>query len=231
MARAAGFTHMNLDLMYGLPDQSPEHWGETLITALSFQPEHISLYQLSIEDGTPLAALAACRQKCAADEEICRRQYLLAHEVLTDAGYRHYEISNYAKPGFESRHNTHYWRNGLYLGLGAGAAGHLPGVRYTNKADLEEYLSVLEGGALPVAEWEETDGRTALAEEMMLAFRLREGVEKVPFQERHGMTVERKYGEALEKLLRAGLLIDDGERVYPSLEGWLSYNGWITDFF
>ena len=231
MARSAGFANMNLDLMYGLPDQAPGHWRETLEEALTFRPEHISLYQLSIEEGTPLAGLAAAGQKSAADEETCRQQYLLAHDALTEAGYRHYEISNYAKPGFESRHNTHYWRMGLYLGLGAGAAGHLRGFRYTNKADLEGYLRDLEGGALPISEKESVHGQTALAEEMMLAFRLREGVEKAPFLARHGVTMERKYGETLAKRIRAGLLEDDGERVSPSLEGWLSYNSWITDFF
>jgi oxygen-independent coproporphyrinogen-3 oxidase len=230
MARGAGFANMNLDLIYGLPGQSPAHWRGTLAKALACRPEHISLYQLNIEEGTPLAALAAAGQACSADEETCRRQYLLAHEALTDAGYTHYEISNYAKPGMESRHNTHCWRNGLYLGLGAGAAGYLPGIRYANKGDLESYLADLDDGVLPMAEREIINREIAVAEELMLAFRLREGAAKKPFAERWGFSLREGYGRALEKHLAAGLLDEDDEWVWPTLEGWLNYNSWIQDF-
>lgn len=230
MARTAGFTNMNLDLLYGLPDQSPGHWRETLRLALAYQPEHISLYQLNIEEGTPLAALAASGGKCAADEEICRQQYVLAHQFLTGEGYLHYEISNYAKPGFESRHNTHYWRNGHYLGLGAGASGYLPGLRYRNKDDLNGYIMDLDSGALPVAEEEVIDGKLVLAEELMLAFRLREGVLKKAFQERHGFSLRERFGLILDRRLEEGLLEEDEDSLRPTLKGWLAYNGWIPDF-
>ncbi|MDR1194239.1 MAG: coproporphyrinogen III oxidase family protein [Peptococcaceae bacterium] len=112
LAREAGFAALNLDLIYGLPGQSPDHWKRTLLTALGLAPEHISLYQLSVEAGTVLGARAAAGEQCGAAEEVCRQQYLLAHQSLTDAGFVHYEISNYARPGSESRHNTLYWRNG-----------------------------------------------------------------------------------------------------------------------
>jgi oxygen-independent coproporphyrinogen-3 oxidase len=230
MAQASGFTNMNLDLMYGLPGQPPDNWRDTLEEALTYKPEHISLYQLNIEEGTPLAWLSSAGEECVADEEICCKQYGQAHQILTEAGYRHYEISNYAKAGFESRHNTLYWRNGHYLGLGAGAAGHLPGIRYTNKADLETYCSSLERSVSPVAEKEEIDASLALKDELMLAFRLKEGIQKKPFQERWGFALEQKYGSALEKHRAAGMLEEDEEHVVPTLQGWLHYNSWILDF-
>jgi oxygen-independent coproporphyrinogen-3 oxidase len=230
MARASGFANMNLDLMYGLPGQSLEHWRDTLAEALTYQPEHISLYQLNIEEGTPLARCSASGEECVADEDICCKQYEQAHEILEEAGYRHYEISNYAKPGFESHHNTLYWRNGCYLGLGAGAASHLPGLRYTNNADLEAYCSDMEKGVSPIAEREEISVSLALKDEMMLAFRLKEGIRKKPFQERWGFALDQKYGSALEKHRVAGLLEEDEEHVFPTLQGWLQYNSWVQDF-
>ncbi|MCL2121666.1 MAG: radical SAM family heme chaperone HemW [Clostridiales bacterium] len=231
-AREAGFTNMNLDLLYGLPDQFMAHWERTLREALAYQPEHISLYQLNIEPGTRLAQLADAGQTCVADEENCRGQYLLAHRMLTDAGYDHYEISNYAKAGRESRHNLQCWRNGFYLGLGAGAAGYLPEprLRYGNTGDLERYLADTEKGSKPVAEQERIDARLAMAEEMMLAFRLREGVDAGGFHARWGMELEEAFGDALQKHLAAGLLEKARESLQPTLEGWLTYNVWIPEY-
>ncbi|MCL2166115.1 MAG: radical SAM family heme chaperone HemW [Clostridiales bacterium] len=231
-AREAGFTNMNLDLLYGLPDQSMAHWERTLREALAYQPEHISLYQLNIEPGTRLAQLAGAGQNCAADEECCRGQYLLAHRMLTGAGYSHYEISNYAKPGRESRHNTQCWRNGYYLGLGAGAAGYLPEprLRYVNTGDLERYLADTERGRKPVADEETIDTRLAMAEEMMLAFRLREGVDAGGFQARWGVEPAEHYGAALEKHLATGLLEKTRQSLRPTLEGWLTYNVWVPEY-
>ena len=231
-ARVAGFANMSLDLMYGLPGQSPGEWRRTLLEALDYEPEHISLYQLNIEPGTALARLEAESGGVpyTADEETCRAHYLLAHHVLTEAGYLHYEISNYAKPGYESRHNTLYWRGGHYLGLGAGASGHVPGRRYTNKADVAAYMADLEAGARPVADDEEITMDIAMAEEMMLAFRLHEGVDKARYRARWGLAPEQRYGEALARLIDAGALTDDGRRLSPTPEGWLSYNAWILDF-
>jgi len=230
LAREAGFSNMSLDLMYGLPGQTVEDWRRTLLEALTYQPEHISLYQLSIEPGTVLAQKTGAGLIREAGEEICRAQYLLTHEVLTGAGYLHYEISNYAKPGYESRHNTMYWRNGCYIGLGAGASGYLPGRRYTNKADLEAYLADLEAGRPPVAEVEQISPDLVLAEEMMLAFRLREGIAKERLSSQRQITLSQKYGQALDKYIAAGLLEDNDGRISPTVEGWLQYNSWIQDF-
>ncbi len=281
MARQAGFRNMSLDLIYGLPGQSLDHWRQTLEQALAFLPEHISLYQLNIEEETVLARRAAAGETCLADEETCRRQYLLAHEVLTRAGFSHYEISNYALPGKESRHNSLYWRNGYYLGLGAGAAGYLPagamagtgagnskggearaaagegagagagsatdlilgagigtvraqssrGLRYTNEADLANYLSAVEQGRLPLAEKEAITPSLGRQEELMLAFRLQQGVEPEAFRQRWGLDLWQAYGPLLEQHLAAGWLQEAAGRLRPTIEGWLAYNYWVQDYF
>lgn len=265
LARQAGFCNMSLDLIYGLPGQSLDHWRQTLEQALAFLPEHISLYQLNIEEETVLARRAAAGEACLADEETCRRQYLLAHEILASAGFNHYEISNYALPGKESRHNSLYWRNGYYLGLGAGAAGYLPkeiaagagagagadagagagagagnsavtapgdmGFRYTNEADLASYLSAVEQGRLPLAEREIITPSLGRQEELMLAFRLQQGVEPGTFRQRWGLDLWQAYGSLLEKHLAAGWLQEAAGRLRPTIEGWLAYNYWVQDYF
>ncbi|MCL1848399.1 MAG: radical SAM family heme chaperone HemW [Clostridiales bacterium] len=229
-AREAGFANMSLDLMYGLPDQTAGEWRRTLQEALACQPEHISLYQLNIEQGTVLARREEDGEQCTASEESYRAQYLLAHHVLTEAGYLHYEISNYAKPGYESRHNMLYWRNGQYLGLGAGASGYVCGRRYTNKADLAAYQADLEAGTLPVEEEEAITPEIAMAEEMMLAFRLREGVDREDFKKRWGLRLEEQYESTLARCIRAKVLEDRDGRLSPTVEGWLTYNTWVQDF-
>jgi oxygen-independent coproporphyrinogen-3 oxidase len=235
---------MSLDLLYGLPGQTLEHWRLTLRQAMELKPEHISLYQLNIEPETVLARRAAAGEACAGDEEVCRQQYLLAHELLTSAGFRHYEISSYALPGKESRHNTLYWRNGHYLGLGAGAAGYLPaagaragaaaaeypGLRYTNAADLTSYLAALEHGRLPAAEQEEITPALARGEELMLAFRISQGIEAGEFRRRRGLDLWQEYGPLLEKHLAAGWLKKEAGRFCPTLEGWLAYNYWVQEY-
>ncbi len=292
LGRQAGFRNMSLDLIYGLPGQTLAHWRQTLEQALTFAPEHISLYQLNIEEETVLSRRAAAGEFCVADEETCRQQYLLAHELLTSAGFGHYEISNYALPGKESRHNSLYWRNGYYLGLGAGAAGYLPapaaeatdatevteatragsqtiapeagtctstrasvgvaasieasagvgagvgaatnqsgrGFRYTNTGDLASYLAAIEQGRLPLAEREEITPTLGRQEELMLAFRLKQGIDPSEFRQRWGLDLWQAYGPVLEKHLAAGWLQEEGGRLCPTIEGWLAYNYWVQEY-
>ena len=253
LAREAGFANMSLDLMYGLSGQSLDHWRETLAKAIALAPEHISLYQLNIEPGTELARLTDIGSYKAADEENCGEQYSLAHDMLTGAGYDHYEISNYARPGYESRHNLRYWRNERYIGLGAGASGYIAareeqplgdkangiiGFRYTNKPDILDYMTAVENREKPVAMSEEITPSLAMAEELMLAFRLREGVSLTSFYDRWGINLSDKYGSAIKNCLKAGLVEynetcregRDTIRLGPTIEGWLQYNTWIQEF-
>jgi len=141
-ARAAGFENINLDLMFALPDQTLDEWKEDLRIALSLDPEHLSTYNLKIEDNTPLKKQIVHRPSSivlpSEDEELAMYEYTI--ETLTAAGYKHYEISNFAKPGFECQHNINYWKNGNYIGIGAGAHSHVNGRRWSNPNCVESYI-------------------------------------------------------------------------------------------
>ncbi|HOM72334.1 MAG TPA: radical SAM family heme chaperone HemW, partial [Armatimonadota bacterium] len=144
--RDAGFSNISIDLMYALPDQTIEDWQNTLDAALEISPEHISLYELTVEEGTVFGNL---RRKCQInlpDEDLQIEMYTLAINSLTNAGYEHYEVSNFAKPGYRSRHNQVYWRNEPYFGFGAGASGYIGGTRYTNISSPDFYIERLLAG-------------------------------------------------------------------------------------
>lgn len=246
-ARCVGFDNMSLDLMYGLPGQVAEQWRENLDRALALGPEHLSLYALTVEEGTPLAGAIAKGDLPEPDDDMAAEMYLLAEEKLGAAGYVHYEISNWAKPGRECRHNLVYWRNGYYLGVGAGAHSHLGGHRFCNIAGPEQYVEVLEGkesetpvvasggaaddcvrelrgAGLPVESAERTDEETAMAETMMLGLRLEEGVVAGEFRRRHGEDMRKVYAMQIEELVRQGLLEWEGEALRLTPRGRLLGN-------
>ena len=139
-ARAAGFENINLDLIFALPGQSLSDWQSDLKQAMKLQPEHISAYSLQIEEGTPLFEQMTNYKLQMTNEETDLAMYEYTIETLTNAGYKHYEISNFSKPNFECQHNMNYWRNGNYLGIGAGAHSHINGKRWANSNNIEEYL-------------------------------------------------------------------------------------------
>lgn len=148
-ARKAGFTNLSLDLIYGLPAQTVSTWRKTVEHALSLAPEHLSCYGLKVEEGTPLAAKVAAGTERLLSDDTQADLYLWTVERLTQAGYRQYEISNFSKPGFTSRHNLRYWLTQPYIGFGPGAHSDFGGRRYAWLRDLEGYIKgVLEGGAL-----------------------------------------------------------------------------------
>jgi oxygen-independent coproporphyrinogen-3 oxidase len=198
LARAAGFDNLSLDLIYGLPRQSLAHWAETLRAALALSPQHISAYCLSVEDGTPLADWVESGQVPAPDADLAAEMYELAERVLKQAGFVHYEISNWARPGRECRHNLVYWRNGAYLGFGAGAHSHRAGRRWWNVPAPAAYIARLKAGENPQEDAEEIDAALAMCETMMLGLRLREGVSARAFEERFGRGLAEVYGPELD---------------------------------
>ena len=139
-ARGAGFDNVSIDLMYGLPDQTPEQWGATLDTALGLRPSHISMYCLTLEEGTPMERDATAGRIPVPDGDLAADMYLAAEMKTAEAGLRHYEISNWAIPGRESRHNLLYWRNRPFLGVGPGAHSYLDGHRFHNIRSPREYI-------------------------------------------------------------------------------------------
>jgi oxygen-independent coproporphyrinogen-3 oxidase len=208
-ARAAGFTNINLDLIYGIPGQNGKDWAETLAEAVALGPEHISAYSLEIHPETPLGQAAAAGAVAVCSEETVREMYLKAIDFLTASGYVHYEIANFALPGRGSRHNRLYWEGGEYLGLGPGAHSYLGGRRWANTASPGEYCAAVARGELPVAEAVYLTPADAMAEAMFLGLRLTAGVSAARFQARFGCSPEAVYGPAIARLAAQGLLIEE----------------------
>ncbi len=224
-ARAAGFDNLNLDLILGLPAQTMRRWQENLHRALDLAPQHLSLYALSIEEDTPLAAQIASGALPAPDDDLAAEMYEWATDLLERTGYEHYEIANWARPGYECRHNLVYWRNQPYIGLGAGAHSWWGGYRWRNLARPEEYIALLASGRLPVAEREAISRTLEMGETMMMGLRLlREGVSCVNFARRFGVSPLKVYADVLEQLVHEGMLECDGERIRLTRHKWLLGN-------
>ena len=213
MARKAGIANINLDLMFGLPGQTADMWKETLETALSLEPEHLSCYGLIPEDGTPLKADLDEKRLSLPDEDTERRMYDDALRILEKHGYKQYEISNFALPGYECRHNMGYWRQVPYLGLGVAAASCVPcgeGMSYTrlaNPADLSSYFTMVKRSDWNMRESTPVSPADARFETMMLGLRTTEGVSEASFLAMHGLSLTACYGRRLRTLEDRGLII------------------------
>jgi len=219
MAVAAGFDNVSIDLMYGLPYQHIDQWRETLEGAESLGPQHISMYGLTLEGGTPMEQQVKTGVVPVPDPDLAADMYLMAEDVMARVGYRHYEISNWALPGRESRHNLTYWENRPYLGVGPGAHSYLTGRRFWNLKSPKEYtrrlapsLALHRDGAdlivtMPaVGEVEVIDRRLEMAETMMMGLRLDTGVGVAGFASRFGVTPSEVYGEVIAEMEDVGLL-------------------------
>ncbi len=206
-ARDAGFDNVNLDLIFGLPDQSLQDWQHTLRTALALAPDHISLYALSIEPGTPLHDQVRRGRLPQPDPDQAADMYDMAEAVLEAAGFEHYEISNWCRPGKPCRHNLIYWRNEPYVGLGAGAHGFDLRRRYWRVRRPAEYIARVERNQPTEAGEEHISDALSRGETMMLGLRLlREGVSRTRFQTRYGAPIEAFYAAELDEGVRRGLL-------------------------
>ena len=224
LAREAGFSNINVDLMSALPGQTKESWEKTLRQVLALQPEHISAYSLIIEEGTPFYQLyekdverrdAGEEPELLPSEEEERAMYEATGRILKEQGYLHYEISNYAKPGRECRHNLGYWQRRDYLGFGLGAATLLNPVRYKNTEDLEAYL----GGDFSKKEFFVLTKDNQIEETMFLGLRVLEGVSKEKFREQFSCELRVVYRKELEKLEQEGLLEEEGDFVRLTSRG------------
>ena len=220
-AREAGFANVNLDLMYGLPHQTLQQWQTTLTQAIALAPEHLSLYCLTLEPGTPLERQVRLVQLPEPEPDLAAEQYNLAEQMLDEAGYHHYEISNWARERCESRHNLTYWRNRPYLGVGPGAHSYLKGCRFANLRSPRSYIRrvqrwratpghPLDEGALQktgAVDFVESIGQpTEIGETMMLGLRLAEGVSEGDFLARFGRGLQETYAAQIGELVQLGLL-------------------------
>lgn len=207
-ARAAGFDNLSLDLIYALPGQSVQNWRETLERALAVQPNHISIYGLTIEDRTAFGRLYAAGKLQLPTDDDAVEMYLLAEELLDQAGFRHYEISNWAQPGYECRHNLTYWYDEPYLAFGCGAHAYWGGYRYHNANPIREYIALVEQGDLSALrrDVERIESGMALAEATMLALRLDSGLQPEKFSAIFGLDIEQLFATELSELSSLGLL-------------------------
>lgn len=245
-ARLAGFDNINLDLIFGIPGQTMDTWQQSLNFALSLKPEHLSLYALTIEHGTPFKKWIDRGLVNAPDDDLAADHYEYACQVLDSIGYDHYEISNWAikRNGrtLTCRHNLQYWRYLPYIGLGAGAHGFLQGYRTVNvrgiKAYVERMISapVMPYPASSAAEQvNELDIWTQMQEKMMVGLRLlKEGVETNGFVQQFGIEIEEVFGGLISRLVRQGLLewaeTDEQRCVRLSRRGWLLGNRVFREF-
>ncbi len=216
--RQAGFENVNVDLMSALPNQSIKDWEENLRTLLSLQPqpEHISAYSLIVEEGTPFYTMYEKGELSLPDEDEEREMYWLADRLLREAGYVHYEISNYAKEGYACRHNCGYWTRRNYLGFGIGAASLYDNVRFRNGDCLQDYLSAPMGCR---EDLQKLSRREQMDETMFLGLRMLEGVDAEAFYQMYGMKIEEIYGEQITKSIEAGLLERKDNRIFLTERG------------
>ena len=212
LARSIGFGNLNADLMYGLPGQTPAEWDETLDRVLALAPEHVSAYALAVEERTAFG-----RSGVATDGDFQAELYERAAERLESAGFVHYEISNFARPGRECRHNLRYWRNQDCLGAGVSAASYVGGVRRTNSAKVANYIETVEQGRPAWIEEVVLSEPERVGEDLMLALRLKEGAPVGP-------RARELYGPVLAKYEALGFLKLSEGRARPNLRGWLLSN-------
>jgi putative oxygen-independent coproporphyrinogen III oxidase len=205
-AKASGFTNLSIDLMFGLPNQTLQQLKDSVSKALELDLPHYSLYGLKVEENTLFHRLYQRDELPLPEEDDELAMYEHLMERLSDAGYRHYEISNFAKPGYESHHNTTYWRNEPYYGLGAGAHGYAKGLRHINIKGVQPYIDAANR-TLPRLETNLVSLEEAMGDFMMVGLRLQEGVTQLSFSRQFGdITLEEVFGPALQRLQEQGLL-------------------------
>ncbi len=237
MARKHGFSNINIDLMSSLPGQTPEIFCDSLYQVLKLKPEHISVYSLIIEKGTPFYELyrfdavrqaAGMQTESLPTEEEEYQTTKMTQHILKEAGYHWYEISNFAKPGYECRHNIGYWKRVDYLGVGLGASSLIDNVRYSNTRDLYTYLSV------PADSLHETAAQITRNEQMeefmFLGLRMRDGFYRDEFTQAFGIPIEAVYGDALNHLQQEELLLKREGRIYLTDKG-MDLNNYVVAQF
>lgn len=228
-ARKAGFANMSIDLMFGLPTQTIAIMEATLAEALKLDLPHYSIYSLKVEENTLFHALYERGNLPLPEEEEEVGMFLHIMKRLREAGYGQYEISNFAKPGFESRHNAMYWRNQPYYGLGAGAHGYVHGKRHVNIKGVQPYIEGTRAGR-PLLDSHEVDLTEAMEDFMMVGLRLLRGVRRADFTEQFNRPLEAVFGTAIRGLLEKGLLEETAEGYRLSEQGILLGNDVFGQF-
>ena len=247
-ARQAGFNNVNLDLMYGLPNQSIEQWRKTLSSLIDLTPEHISLYALTIEEGTPMHRWSIEGKIPEPDSDLAADMYQHARETLATAGYHHYEISNWSIPKLECKHNLVYWQNGPYLGVGPGAHSRLGNWRFWSVLSPRDYNTKASNwktiGVQPTRDlvesdlenvptlggWEYLTTETTCSETMFLGLRLLDGLNLTEASALVGVDLAKRFQPRIQECIQLGLLEQDGDRLKLTEQVYLIANQAFTRF-
>lgn len=229
-ARKAGFDNVNLDLMFALPGQSLKQWEETVRGVISLGPEHLSCYSLIIEDGTPFGDAFAVGKLSLPGEDAEYEMFEWVIGALKDAGYEHYEVSNFSLPGRRSVHNQIYWKSGRWLGLGPGAHGFWRRRRYANLRPPAQYNAALKEGRLPLESARFVSRDEEMDDVMIFGLRLLDGVTSDRFRERFGVSPRDIYRDAIDRLVDGGLLEATAERIRLTDRGLFVANHVFAEF-
>lgn len=216
-ARDVGFTNINIDVMAAIPGQTVDSYETTLKKVMELEPEHISSYSLIIEEGTPFYERYA--DEPPVDEDTDREMYERTEELLAQAGYERYEISNYAREGYSCKHNLKYWQRDEYLGLGLGASSFLGHERFSNIRFFDTYEGGVSAERVPVMETETLTSEDEMAEFMYLGLRCMKGVSTSEFEQCFEVRLKDIYGEVIEMLTGQGLLEEKGGRIALTKKG------------
>ena len=220
MARSVGM-RVAMDLIFAAPGEQLTHWDNDLKEVIGLAPDHVSTYGLTFEQGTVFWNRQQKKELAAVPEELEREMYLTAIDCLTQAGFTHYEISNFARVGQQSRHNEAYWAGDGYFAAGPGAARYVDGVRETNHRSTSTYLKRMSQGKSPVAEREQLDPEHRAREQLIFSLRQLAGVERSNFLDRTGREIDSLARESLTRFVELGLLSDDGQTIRLTREGLL----------
>lgn len=215
LAREAGFSNINIDMMASLPGQSVTEYEKGLLKIAGLNPEHISAYSLIIEEDTPFYKAYADHPELLPTEEEDRKMYEITKAILCEKGYERYEISNYAKPSYECRHNQVYWERGEYLGVGLGSSSFLNHIRYKNTDNMEKYFQLKEKRVEEIVLTKEDE----MSEFMFLGLRQCKGIVKKTFQKEFGVAVEECFGQIINKYEKLNLMKINAERVWLTDKG------------
>lgn len=229
--RQVGIDNISLDLIYGIPGQDLKSWQNSLDQALSLPLSHLSCYALSFEEGTPLAADLARDKIAEMDEQLQHECYLAAIETARQAGLEHYEISNFAAPGRQCRHNLIYWRNESYLGLGPAAAGYIGGKRWTNSPDVRAYIAAISQGQQPSHESEKLTSRAKMAETLMLGLRLTQGIDLQAFTARFGISPTEAFPDSFSRYLAQSAIVANSTHIRLSQKAFFVSNTVLADIW
>lgn len=227
----AGFNNFNIDLIYGLPGQTQSSWLENLSLAMKFNPQHISSYLLQLDESTPMARKVKAGIINLLDDELESKLYYTTLDFLAEQGYYHYEISNFARPGYECRHNLLYWQAQEYLGIGCGAVSFINRQRNLNQADVNHYIAdMLADLPLQIEILETMTPRQLVADAIILGLRLTGGIKREEFRDRFGIDIMEEYRDVIKTCQVQGLLEIENDRIYLAKRAYFLSNQVFIQF-